>query len=88
MSRPGKGTEPRRARYGAIAEASSLGFMFPLALGLGYLWGHWMDGLFGTGPWLAWIFTGFGLIAAFMNLFRLAAKADAEEKRAEDEGGD
>jgi F0F1-type ATP synthase assembly protein I len=88
MEDSGKGPPPRRARYGALAEASSLGFMFPLALGLGYLWGHWMDGLFGTGPWLAAIFTGFGLIAAFLNLFRLAAKADEEEKRAAGKNGE
>jgi ATP synthase protein I len=87
MEDPGTGSRPRR-RYGALAEASSLGFMFPLALGLGYLWGHWMDGLFGTSPWLTWIFTGFGLVAAFMNLFRLAAKADEEEKRDAGKGQD
>jgi F0F1-type ATP synthase assembly protein I len=88
MEEPGKVAPRRRNRYGAIAEASSLGFMFPLAIGLGYLWGHWMDGLFGTGPWLTWIFTAFGLIAAFMNLFKLAAKADEEEKRAAGKGGE
>ena len=77
---PGKPTPPKRTNYRALAEASSLGLMFPIALAIGYFWGRWMDGLFGTEPWLTWIFTGFGLIAAFRNLFRFAARADAEEK--------
>ena len=77
---PGKPAPRKRGNYRALAEASSLGFMFPIALALGYFWGRWMDGLFGTEPWLTWIFSGFGLVAAFMNLFRLAARADAEEK--------
>jgi F0F1-type ATP synthase assembly protein I len=59
-----------------LFEASSLGLMFPLAIALGFAWGWWMDGVFGTGPWLSWIFTGFGLIAAFLNLFRLAGRDD------------
>ncbi len=81
---PGKPAPKKRGAYSTLAEASALGFMFPIALGLGFLWGRWMDGLFGTAPWLTWIFTGFGLIAAFVNLFRLAARADAEEKRERD----
>ena len=78
---PGKPAPPKRRKYNTLAEASSLGFMFPIALAIGYFWGRWMDRLFGTEPWLMWIFSGFGLIAAFLNLFRLAARADAEEKR-------
>jgi F0F1-type ATP synthase assembly protein I len=57
-----------------LLEASALGFMFPVALGLGFLWGYGMDKLFGTWPWLTAIFTAFGAIAAFLNLFRLAGK--------------
>lgn len=86
MDEPGKAAPKRRGRYGTIAEASALGFMFPLCLGIGYLWGRWMDGFFGTAPWQTWIFTGFGLVAAFMNLFKLAAKADEEERRQAGDG--
>jgi F0F1-type ATP synthase assembly protein I len=59
-----------------LLEASALGFMFPLALGLGFLWGYGMDKLFGTWPWLTAIFTALGAIAAFLNLFRLAGRDD------------
>ena len=66
-----------RKQYKALFEASSLGLMFPLAIGIGYLWGWGMDRLFGTSPWLAIVFTAFGVIAAFINLFKTAAAADA-----------
>jgi F0F1-type ATP synthase assembly protein I len=62
----------KRDNRRAILEASSLGLMFPLAIGIGFLWGRWMDGMFGTWPWLTGIFTGFGVIAGFVNLFRMA----------------
>ena len=66
----------RRETRGWI-EASSIGWMFPIAIGLGYLWGWGMDKLFGTHPWLTGIFTLFGIIAAFINLFRMAGKSDS-----------
>ena len=41
-----------------LLEASSIGLMFPIAMGIGYAWGWGMDKLFHTKPWLTWIFTG------------------------------
>jgi ATP synthase protein I len=58
----------------AWIEASSIGWMFPIAIGLGYGWGYLMDKWFGTHPWLTGIFTLFGIAAAFINLFRMAGK--------------
>jgi ATP synthase protein I len=71
--------EPKKRRnqqYKALVEASALGFMFPIAIGLGFGWGWWMDKLFGTWPWLSVVFTAFGVIAAFVNLFRFASGGD------------
>jgi F0F1-type ATP synthase assembly protein I len=59
-----------------LLEASSIGLMFPIAIGLGYVWGWGMDKFFHTSPWLTWIFTGFGVIAAFINLFRIGLRND------------
>jgi len=60
-----------------LLEASSIGLMFPIAIALGYGWGWWMDNkLFHTSPWLTWIFTAFGVIAAFINLFRIGLRKD------------
>lgn len=62
--------ERREARQ--LFQASAIGWMFPIAIGLGALWGWGMDKLFGTWPWLTAIFAGLGIIAAFVNLFRIA----------------
>jgi ATP synthase protein I len=66
----------RRREYRQLYEASAIGFMFPIAIGLGALWGWGMDKWFGTYPWLTLIFTGFGIAAAFVNLFRMAGRFD------------
>lgn len=55
-----------------LVEASSIGWMFPIAIGIGYVIGHFLDKWLGTDPWLTAIFTLLGIIAAFRNLFRLA----------------
>ena len=57
-----------------LLDASSIGWMFPIAMGLGFLWGWGMDKLFHTWPWLTIIFTAFGVIAAFINLFRIGLR--------------
>lgn len=69
--------DKKRRENRKLLEASSIGWMFPIAMLLGFGWGYGMDKLFGTGPWLTAIFTGFGIIAAFVNLFRIAGKNDS-----------
>ena len=61
--------------------ASIVGIQFPVAIGIGYVWGSWMDRSFGTGPWLTVIFSVFGIVAGFVNLFRITAAAAREEER-------
>ena len=65
--------DEKRKQYHQLLEASALGFMFPLAIGIGFAWGYWMDRMFGTKPWLTVAFTAFGVIAAFVNLFRMGS---------------
>jgi len=75
----------RRSRTAAsvrrIADASSVGLGFPIAIGIGYLFGHWLDGLFSTSPWLTVVFSAFGIVAGFVNAFRIALRTGAEEDR-------
>ena len=66
--------DKQRREWRKVAEASSIGWMFPIAMALGFGWGYGMDKLFGTWPWLTAIFTIFGVIAAFINLFRIGMK--------------
>jgi F0F1-type ATP synthase assembly protein I len=65
-----------KKNYDQLLEASSLGFMFPIAIGLGFVIGYGLDHLFHTGHVLTWIFTAFGIIAAFINLFRTGMGSD------------
>jgi ATP synthase protein I len=67
----------QRKNFRQALEASALAWMFPIALGLGFLWGWGMDKLFGTWPWLTAIFTVFGAVAAFIQLFRVGARSDS-----------
>jgi len=61
--------------------ASIVGIQFPVAMALGYFWGKWMDGVFGTEPWLTIIFSILGVIAGFVNLFRITMATAREEER-------
>jgi F0F1-type ATP synthase assembly protein I len=64
--------DKERREFRQLLDASTIAWIFPIALGLGFVWGWGMDKLFGTSPWLTWIFTGFGVIAGFVQFFRLA----------------
>ncbi len=70
---------------GTWANLSIVGIQFPVAIAIGYFWGRWLDRYLGTGPWLMYLFAFFGIVAGFVNLFRIAAQADRLERR---EGGD
>lgn len=75
--------ELRQAR--TWLDVSIVGIQFPVAIGLGYLWGRWMDRHLGTTPWLTIIFALFGIVAGFVNLFRITAAAERAEQREADE---
>ncbi len=63
------------------AELSIIGLQFPIAILIGYFAGRWLDVQFGTGPWLTLVFSGFGIAAGFVNLFRISARATAAEEQ-------
>lgn len=67
------------AQLRRIADASSIGLAFPIAIALGYFWGKGLDAVFGSGPWLSYIFGGLGVIAGFVNAFRVALRVGREE---------
>ena len=68
--------DKKRSELRQDFEASAVGWMFPIAMGLGYAWGWGMDKIFHTKPWLTYIFTAFGVIAAFINPFRIGLRND------------
>ena len=54
---------------------SSVGMAMAFSVSLGALAGFYLDKYFGTKPWLFFIFLGFGIVAAFRNLYILYNKA-------------
>lgn len=76
----------RRRRTAAslrrIADASSIGLAFPIAIVIGYFWGRWLDRMFSTAPWLTAIFSIFGIVAGFVNAVRTAIRIGREEDEA------
>ncbi len=54
---------------------SALGLEMGLSVGIGYLFGHWLDGKFGTEPVLTMVFIFFGFGAAGMALYGAYKKA-------------
>jgi ATP synthase protein I len=53
---------------------STVGISMALAIGIGALLGYYLDKKFGTGPWLFFLFLGFGIAAAFRNLHLMYKK--------------
>ena len=53
-----------------LGELSALGIGMVAAVAIGLIIGYWLDRLLGTSPWLTMVFTIFGIVAAFLNLFR------------------
>jgi F0F1-type ATP synthase assembly protein I len=68
------GRKRKQARW--LADAYAAGIAFPAGAGGGLLIGWWLDKLFGTKYWLTSIFAALGVIAAFINLFRLGTRDD------------
>ncbi|MGD2125450.1 MAG: AtpZ/AtpI family protein [Desulfobacteraceae bacterium] len=53
---------------------STMGLSMALSIGIGALLGYYLDKKFGTGPWLFFVFLGFGIAAAFRNLYVMYKK--------------
>lgn len=51
-------------------EAATLGFVFPIAIVVGFAIGYGLDRVLHTGHWMTIIFTGLGIAAGFVQLFR------------------
>ena len=58
-----------------LGYVSSVGLSMAIAIALGAGIGYWLDTKFGTSPWLLLVFLGFGIVAAFRNLYIMYKKA-------------
>jgi len=57
-----------------LSYVSTVGLTMALSIGLGAVIGHYLDSKLGTEPWLFFIFLGFGIAAAFKNLYIMYKK--------------
>ena len=81
MRDKGKNIKAKKRRL--WAELSAAGIQFPVSIAIGYYIGKYIDKFFNTYPIFTVIFSIFGVIAAFVNIFRLNAelnKLENEEK--------
>ncbi|MBW1781097.1 MAG: AtpZ/AtpI family protein [Deltaproteobacteria bacterium] len=58
-----------------LGYVSTIGMTMAFSIALGALSGYYIDKWLGTKPWFFFIFLGFGIAAAFRNLFILYKKA-------------
>ena len=67
---------------------SSIAFVFPFSIAVGFLAGRWLDGKLDTQPWLALAGLILGTVAAFLEVFRIVAAVDrmTDRQREEEEG--
>ena len=78
--RPPSGSpEGEEGSFREYLSLSALGIEMGVAVAIGLLMGWFLDRLFGTRPWLTFIFFFFGIVAGFGNLVRLARKDWDEE---------
>ncbi len=64
-----------------LAMASTIGFQVVFAIFIGAWVGYWLDGKFGTLPWLTLIFIGFGIAAGFLNYYRFVMKQKKDDEK-------
>lgn len=73
-----KKSQLRQAR--TWLDVSVVGIQFPVAIVLGFFFGKWLDQQLNTWPYMTGLFCLFGIIAGFINLFRITAAAARAEK--------
>lgn len=73
-----------RRERNQLLTLSSVGLMFPISIAIGYYIGRTLDRWFGTGTKLMMLFVIFGIIAAFVNLFKEVANYNRTTQQDQD----
>jgi len=61
--------EEKKKLFRILGHLSTIGLTMAISIAIGALVGHYLDGKFGTEPWLFLVFLAFGIVAAFRNLY-------------------
>ena len=72
----------------SFARVGALGIELALSTVIGLLLGRWLDGKFGTEPWLTLVGLMFGVIAGFRSLIETARKATRNTDENSDKNDD
>jgi F0F1-type ATP synthase assembly protein I len=77
------GDERRRMMASLASRSLGAGLQFAAAILLFMLLGHWLDGRFGTGPWLLLLGVMIGSVGGFYSLYwqLVLAPRDRERER-------
>jgi len=68
------------SKYTEFGDLLTVGIMFPVCIGIGYGMGYVLDRWFGTHSVFKIAFLLFGIVAAFLNLFKTINKVEKDEK--------
>jgi ATP synthase protein I len=71
--------KPEKSLVGQLIDASSVGIQLVVSTFAGLAIGYGLDHLFGTSPWLTFIFLIIGIISGFRELLKIARKADKSD---------
>lgn len=69
-----------RKQMAALGGVATIGIEMAVSICVGYFGGRWLDGKFGTGPWLERIGFVFGVVAGYRSLYRLARQTQQKLK--------
>ncbi len=67
-----------REQWQIAGRVGAIGIELGLSIALGFVAGDWLDGTFGTKPWLTWLGLALGLVAGGRSLYRLMRKTRAD----------
>ena len=67
--------EQEKKQYKALMSLTSMGFATVISTLLGFWFGLYLDGVFGTAPWLMILFLILGVIAGFRNIYMTIKKS-------------
>ncbi|MBZ0154819.1 MAG: AtpZ/AtpI family protein [Alphaproteobacteria bacterium] len=62
-----------------LFELSGIGIQLVLSTFVGLAMGYWLDRLMGTSPYLSLLFLILGIISGFVNMVRLARRAERDK---------
>ncbi len=67
--------EQEKKQYKVLMSLTSVGFATVISTLLGFWFGLYLDGVFGTAPWLMILFLILGVIAGFRSIYMTIKKS-------------